>query len=129
MSSPLAPTTKIPTIGSKPSGGRSSSGKGFRAVWRSFRQSVYVSVRSVGAWFIAVCVGVLTASVQWFGWVMSKVSEAAVTSAEVGGRGIQESLPQENGGLWLSLAQVHSAWFVAVPFGVWFLVAVFKEVQ
>ena len=132
MSNPLAPTTRMPSIGDGPlprRGGRTSSGSGVRVKWRGFRRSVYSAVRSSGAWFLALTVGVFTASVSWVGWLMTQLSEAAVASAEVGGRGIQESLPQENEGLWLSLAQVHSGWFMAVPFGVWFLVVVFKEVK
>lgn len=128
MSSLLPPTTKMPVI--KPlSPRRGSSGAGFGSKWRSFRRSVHNDVRSAGTWFIAICVGALTASVSWFGWAMSKISEAAVTSAEIVGRGFQEALPQENGGFWLTLSQVHPAWFIGVPAGILLFVTVIKEVK
>jgi len=122
----VAPTTKMPAIKSK---ARSSSGVGFRGRWRGFRQSLYAAVRSSGAWFLAVCVGVLAVSLSWVGWLMEKVSSAVVEAAELGGRSVQVTLPVEEGDIWVWLAQVHAAWFVAVPAVVWFLVVVIKEVK
>ena len=128
MSDDVAPTTKMPAI--KPTVGReSSSSKSFRSRWRGFRRSLYSAVRSSGAWFLAVCVGVLAVSLSWVGWLMEKVSSAVVEAAEISGRSVQVTLPAEDGGIWLTLAQVHAAWFAAVPAAVWFLVVVIKEVK
>ena len=129
----LPATTKMPAIsGTSGRGTRKtvSTAPGFRVGWKGFRRSVHGAVRSPGAWFLAVCVGALAVSVSWFGWVMEKIVEGVVVSAEIGGRGIQESLISEDQtGFWSSLRDMHPGWVIAVPAVVWLFVIMIKEVK
>jgi len=116
--SAMAPTERMPEIQDevrKPRKRRKRTVSGAGLRWRAFRRSIHGAVRSPGAWFLAVCVGALAVSLSWLGWVMSQVSSAAVSSAAIGGRGIQESLPESDDGFWLALQQVHAGWFIAAP--------------
>ena len=125
----MSPTELMPQFQDEVRQPRKKMGKSVRVRWRAFRRSVHAAVRSPGAWFLAVGVSVLAVSLSWLGWAMSQVGTAAVASAEIGGRGIQESLPEADTGFWLALQQVHAGWFIATPLIVVFGWIALKEAK